>query len=141
MTCSSTLKLWSKTMSVRQEIEQVIELWNGGLDGGDIEQMVRTCHPDTVTVNEHQPVTVGTQAIRDKYNPRIEAAEITSGFDIETFTEFGDTVVVVGRFYGSMKMRDTGDVRNPEGRLTLVYKRDKNGAWKMILDMDNNGPS
>jgi ketosteroid isomerase-like protein len=40
-----------------------------------------------------------------------------------------------------MKMRDTGDVRNPEGRLTLVYQRDETGAWKMILDMDNNGPA
>lgn len=128
-------------MSIRQEIEQVIELWNSGLDGGDIEQMVSTCHSNTVTVNERQPVTVGTQAIRDKYNPRIAAAEITSGFDIESFAEFGDTVVVVGRFYGTMKMRDTGEVLNPGGRLTLVYKRDDTGAWKMILDMDNNGPS
>ncbi|WP_299211762.1 DUF4440 domain-containing protein [uncultured Tateyamaria sp.] len=127
-------------MSVRTEIEAVINTWNGGLDGGDIEQMVSTVHPDTVTVNEHQPVTVGAQAIRDKYNPRIAAAEITSGFDIETLTEFGDTVVVVGRFYGTMKVRDTGDVRSPEGRLALVYQRDENGAWKMILDMDNNGP-
>ncbi|WP_299548847.1 DUF4440 domain-containing protein [uncultured Tateyamaria sp.] len=128
-------------MSVRTEIETVIGLWNGGLDGGDIEQMVSTCHADTVTVNERQPVTVGTQAIRDKYNPRIAAAEITSGFDIETLAEFGDTVVVVGRFYGTMKMRDTAEVRSPEGRLTLVYQRDEAGAWKMILDMDNNGPA
>ncbi|WP_299888001.1 DUF4440 domain-containing protein [uncultured Ruegeria sp.] len=127
-------------MSVRAEIEAVINRWNGGLDGGDIEQMVSTCHPDTVTVNERQPVTVGTQAIRDKYNPRIAAADITSGFDIETLAEFGDTVVVVGRFCGTMKMRNTGDIRSPEGRLTLVYQRDDDGAWKMILDMDNNGP-
>ncbi len=128
-------------MSVRAEIENVIDLWNGGLDGGDIEQMVNTCHPDTVTVNERQPVTVGAQAIRDKYNPRIAAAEITSGYDIESFTEFGDTVVVVGRFYGTMKMLDTGETRSPEGRLVLVYQRDETGEWKMILDMDNNGPA
>ncbi|MBG6172531.1 ketosteroid isomerase-like protein [Labrenzia sp. EL_208] len=127
-------------MSVRTEIEAVINTWNSGLDGGDIEQMVSTVHPDTVTVNERQSVTVGAQAIRDKYNPRIAAAEITSGFDIESFTEFGNTVVVVGRFYGTLKMRDTGDVRSPEGRLALVYQRDGSGAWKMILDMDNNGP-
>lgn len=127
-------------MSVRTEIEAVINTWNSGLDGGDIEQMVSTVHPDTVTVNERQSVTVGAQAIRDKYNPRIAAAEITSGFDIESFTEFGNTVVVVGRFYGTLKMRDTGDVRSPEGRLALVHQRDGSGAWKMILDMDNNGP-
>lgn len=125
-------------MSVREEIEAVINTWNNGLDNGDIEAMVSTCHENTMTVNEKQPVTVGTQAIRNKYIPRIKAAEITSGFDIEEMQDFGGVVVVSGRFYGTMKMRDTGDVRTPEGRLVLVYKRDKSGAWKMILDMDNN---
>lgn len=127
-------------MTEHEEIKAVINTWNGGLDNGDIEQMVSTCHLDAVTVNEGQPVTVGTQAIRDKYNPRIEAAEITSGYDIENLQFFGDVAVVSGRFYSTMKMRDTGDVRHPEGRLVLVYKRDEAGAWKMILDMDNNGP-
>jgi len=39
-----------------------------------------------------------------------------------------------------MKMRDTGDIRKPEGRLVLVYQRNEVGEWKMILDIDNNGP-
>jgi len=127
-------------MSKRKEIEAVINAWNSGLDNGDIEAMISTCHADTLTVNEHQPVTIGIQAIRNKYNPRIAAAEITSGYDIEDLQFFDDVAVVSGRFYGTMKMRDTGEVRRPEGRLVLVYKQDKNGAWKMILDMDNNGP-
>ncbi|MBY5931579.1 DUF4440 domain-containing protein [Tateyamaria omphalii] len=128
-------------MTERKEIEAIIDRWNNGLDGGDIEQMVSTCHPDVMTVNEHQPVTVGAQAIRDKYNPRIAAADITSGFDIEKLELYGDVAIVVGQFYGTMTMRDTGEVRSPKGRLALVYKRDDAGAWKMILDMDNNGPA
>ncbi|MEP2101652.1 MAG: DUF4440 domain-containing protein [Parasphingorhabdus sp.] len=128
-------------MTEREEIEAAIEEWNGGLDGGDIERMVASCHADVMTINERQPVTVGTQAIRDKYNPRIAAAEITSGYDIEDLQFYGDTAIVSGRFYGTMKMRDTGEVKKPEGRLVLGYKRDETGAWKMFLDMDNNGPA
>lgn len=127
-------------MTEREEIEAAIKEWNEGLDSGDIERMVASCHPDVMTVNERQPVTVGTQAIRDKYNPRIAAAEITSGYDIEDLQFYGDTAIVSGRFYGTMKMRDTGDVKKPEGRLVLGYKRDETGAWKMFLDIDNNGP-
>ncbi|WP_299590521.1 DUF4440 domain-containing protein [uncultured Tateyamaria sp.] len=128
-------------MTEREEIEAAINEWNSGLDGGDIERMVASCHPDVMTVNERQPVTVGTQAIRDKYNPRIAAAEITSGYDIEDLQFYGATAIVSGRFYGTMKMRDTGEVKKPEGRLVLGYKRDAAGAWKMFLDMDNNGPA
>ncbi|WP_298934620.1 DUF4440 domain-containing protein [uncultured Ruegeria sp.] len=127
-------------MTEREEIQAAINEWNNGLDSGDIERMVASCHRDVMTVNERQPVTVGTQAIRDKYNPRIAAAEITSGYDIEDLQFYGDTAIVSGRFYGTMKMRDTGEVKKPEGRLVLGYKRDETGAWKMFLDIDNNGP-
>lgn len=128
-------------MTERDEIQTAIDEWNNGLDSGDIERMVASCHPDVMTVNERQPVTIGTQAIRDKYNPRIAAAEITSGYDIEDLQVYGDTAIVSGRFYGTMKMRDTGEVKKPEGRLVLGYKRDESGAWKMFLDIDNNGPA
>ncbi len=128
-------------MTQREEIEAAIKTWNDGLDSGDIEAMVSVCHADTVTVNEGQPVTVGTQAIRDKYNPRIAAAEITSGYDIEVLQFFDEVAIVSGRFYGTMKMHETGETLNPAGRLVLVYKRDDQGAWKMILDIDNNGPA
>jgi len=125
----------------REEIEAVINSWNNALHAGDIEAMVNTCHPDTMTVNEHQPVTVGVLGIRDKYIPRIEAADITSGYDIEDLQFFGAIAVVSGRFYGTMKMKETGELRSSEGRLVLVYQRETNGAWKMILDIDNNGPA
>lgn len=127
-------------MTERDEIQAAIDEWNNGLDSGDIERMVASCHPDVMTVNERQPVTIGTQAIRDKYNPRIAAAEINSGYDIEDLQVYGDTAIVSGRFYGTMKMRNTGEVKKPEGRLVLGYKRDESGAWKMFLDIDNNGP-
>ncbi|MEP2987747.1 MAG: SgcJ/EcaC family oxidoreductase [Parasphingorhabdus sp.] len=128
-------------MTEREEIETVIATWNNGLDSGDIEAMVGTCHTDTMTVNEGQPVTIGRQGIRDKYVPRIAAADITSGYDIENLQFFGDVAVASGRFYGTMKMRDTGELHSPEGRLVLVYQRDEKGDWKMILDTDNNGPT
>lgn len=134
------MKQQSENLTKRAQIEAAITTWNNGLDAGDIDAMVSTCHENTITVNERQTVTVGSQSIRDKYTPRIQAAEITSGYDIEELQIFDDVAVVVGRFYGTMKMRDTGEIRNPEGRLVLVYKQDKSGAWKMILDMDNNGP-
>ncbi|WP_299295547.1 DUF4440 domain-containing protein [uncultured Tateyamaria sp.] len=128
-------------MTERADIQNVINAWNTGLDSGDIDAMVATCDPNAVTVNEGQPATIGVQAIRDKYIPRIATAEITSGYDIEDLQFFGDVAVVSGRFYGTMTMRDTGETRTPQGRLVLVYKRDATGAWKMILDMDNNGPA
>ena len=125
-------------MSDIEDIKAVIDTWNNGLDNGNIEQMITTCDPQVITLNNRQPMTVGSQAIRDKYVPRIEAADITSRFDIEHIELYGDVAVVVGEFGGEMKDKKTGEIRTPEGRLTLVYQRGTDGAWKMILDIDNN---
>jgi len=124
-------------MSEINDINAAMDNWKNGLDSGDIERMIATCDPNAITVNNRQPTTVGSQAIRDKYVPRIEAADIVSGFDTEQLEVFGDVAVVVGRFYGTMTNKTTGEVMKPEGRLTLVYRRTDDG-WKMILDMDNN---
>lgn len=125
-------------MSDIENIKAAIDNWNNGLDSGDIERMIATCDPDAITVNNGQPTTVGSQAIRDKYVPRITAADITSGYDVEELKIFGDVAVVVGHFYGEMKNKATGEISNPGGRLVLVYCRIADGSWKMILDMDNN---
>ena len=127
---------------VDAEIKAKIDAWNNGLDNGDIKAMLATCHDRVITVNERQPVTIGKTAIRNKYQPRIDQAEITSGFDIETLETYDDTIaIVVGRFYGTMKDRQTGEIRKPEGRLSLIYKRNAQRDWEMILDIDNNGPA
>jgi len=125
-------------MSAIDHIKAAVDEWNNGLDGGDIERMIATCDPKTVTVNNRQPITVGTQAIRDKYLPRIAEADIKSGFDYEHIEVYGDVAIVVGHFTGEMKNKTSGDVRTAEGRLVLVYRRIEGGCWRMILDMDNN---
>lgn len=125
-------------MSDINDIKKVISTWNNGLGCGDIERMIETCDPKVITVNNRLSATVGSQAIRDKYVPRIEMADITSGYDIEQLEVFGDVAVVVGRFYGEVKNKVTGEIGKPEGRLVLVYRRTEDGSWKMILDMDNN---
>lgn len=125
-------------MSAIGDIKAAVDEWNNGLDGGEIERMIATCDRKAVTVNNRQPVTVGIQAIRDKYVPRIAAADIKSGFDYEHIELYGDVAIVVGHFTGEMKNKISGEVRTAEGRLVLVYRRIEDGSWRMVLDMDNN---
>lgn len=127
-------------MSDVDAIKAAVDEWNNGLDSGDLERMIATCDPDVVTCNNGQPTTIGTQAIRDKYAPRIAAAKIKSSYHYEHIRIFGDFAVVVGQFGGEMTDKISGKVRTAEGRLLIGYRRDDQGNWKMALDVDNNEP-
>ena len=119
-------------------VKAVLNDWIEGLDSGDLERMVDTCDPKVVICNEQQPTTVGVQAVRDKYGPRIEANTFKSGFDIEHLKVYGDMALLVGHFSGEFTNKVSGEKGGGEGRLVLTYRRHPDGSWKLLLDVDNN---
>lgn len=125
-------------MTDRDAVRAALNEWTEGLDSGDLERMVRTCDPEVVICNERQPTTVGIDTVRQKYGPRLEAGSFESGFDIERFEVHGDLALMVGYFRVTYTERATGKQSGGEGRLVLVYRRHADGAWKLLLDIDNN---
>lgn len=125
-------------MSDMDSVKSVLNDWMEGLDSGDLERMIGTCDPDVVVCNERQPTTIGIQAVRDKYGPRIDAGTFKSGFDIEHFRIYGDLALLVGHFDVQFTETESGKTGGGEGRLVLVYRHHPDGSWKLLLDIDNN---
>ncbi|MEP2706839.1 MAG: DUF4440 domain-containing protein [Roseibium sp.] len=125
-------------MSDIENVKTALGEWLKGLDSGDLERMVRTCDPDVVICNEYQPTTVGIQAVRGKYGPRIATNTFKSGYDIEHIKVYGDLAVLVGRFSVEATNKDSGEAGGGKGRLSLIYRRHPDGSWKLLLDVDNN---
>ena len=125
-------------MSDKDDVKAVVMKWLNSLDSGNLEAMIETCDADVIVANEHQPTTVGIQAIRDKYGPRIEAATFKSGFEFHHIQVYGDFAQIIGHFRVEMTDKTTGEKGGGSGRLALVYRRHPDGSWKMTLDMDNN---
>ncbi len=125
-------------MSDLEDVKAALNDWMEGLDSGDLERMVKSCDPEVVVCNEHQATTIGIQAIRDKYGPRIEAGTFRSGYDVEHMKIYGDLAVLIGHFTVEVTDKASGEIRLGEGRLVLSYRRHPDGSWKLLLDIDNN---
>lgn len=125
-------------MSDIEDVKNALNEWLEGLDSGDLERMVDTCDPEVVICNENQPTTVGVQAVRDKYGPRIASGTFKSGFDIDRLKIYGDLALLVGRFTVEFTDNETGEKGGGQGRLVLNYRRHQDGSWKLLLDIDNN---
>lgn len=126
-------------MNDLEKLKAALDEWNAALDSGDIERLVATCDPDLIICNEHQPTSIGLQALRDKYAPRLKALTFKSDVDIDDIKIFGDFAIMVTHFDVKTTNKATGEQGGGAGRLVIGYRRDNNGDWKMALDVDNNG--
>lgn len=125
-------------MSDIDDVKHAVNEWLEGLDIGDLERMIATCDPEVVICNERQQTTVGIQAVRDKYGPRIDANTFKSTYDIQHIRVYGDMAMMIGRFTVAFTNKESGQQGGGEGRLTLCYRRHTGGSWKLVLDVDNN---
>lgn len=125
-------------MNDKDAIKAMLNQWLTSLDKGDLQGMLDTCDPEVVVANQNTPTTIGIEAIREKYAPRLAAATFKSGFEIEHLAVYGDFAVLIGHFDVQMTNKESGETGGGSGRLGLNYRRHPDGSWKMILDMDNN---
>ena len=125
-------------MNDTQNVKEALNLWMKGLDSGDLAAMLATTDPEAVICNEHQPTGHGLEAVRQKYGPIIENFDIESGFDIEHLKIYGDFAILVGFFTNKATHKQSGEIKQGQGRLILAYRRHEDGTWKMLLDVDNN---
>lgn len=125
-------------MSDIDKLKAALDEWNMALDSGDIDRLVATCDPDVIVCNENTPTTFGAQSIHDKYAPRLQMFNFNSQVDIKDIKIFGDFAVLVTHFNVKTTHKETGELGGGQGRLIIGYKKDQQGDWKMILDVDNN---
>lgn len=128
----------STTQDQTEAIRAAIQRFMTSLDGGDLEGLLDCCDPQIVTANERKPTSVGREAMRDKYAPRIANFSTVSSFDTEHLSVHGDFAIAVGQFGVAATHRTSGEAKESSGRLLLVYRRHADGSWKVIVDVDNN---
>jgi ketosteroid isomerase-like protein len=95
---------------------------------------------NAVEVPEGAPVLQGKESIgktmaflNDKQN---HLTWTPIGADISASGDLGYT-------YGSYEMRMTGTDGKPvvaHGKYTTIWKKQRDGNWKVVLDIGNNGP-
>lgn len=122
----------------RAAVLQALEQWIKALDSGDLEALVACCDPEIIIANEKQPTKSGLQAIRDKFGPRMEQFSMESTIDVDRLSVHNDITIVVSQWTVKGTNKQSGQRRESGGRLLLNYRRNPNGEWKVLADIDND---
>ncbi len=123
---------------------QILQLdaeWSSAAQARDFERVISFWADDAIVFPPGSPPVVGKAAIREF----VEKSFQTPGFDISWKTttvavsRSGDIAYTTGTNRVSFRGPDGKQV-TVEGKAVAVWRREKEGAWKCVIDIWNDMP-
>ena len=126
-------------MSVKQEVRAMAEQWVSAFNSHDIEALMSLYDPLANAMTNSSPRINSITAMRE-INEGAFAIKPAMTFEIE------ETVATenMGYVFGVFKLTGVNPVDSSviadAGRALVIFKKDDEGKWKLVLDMDNRPP-
>jgi uncharacterized protein (TIGR02246 family) len=135
----SALGQASDTRSAEEvRIRELSEEWGRAALNRDLEKTVSFYAEDASYLPPGKPIIIGKDAIRKAWTnfmaiPGINLKTTTTKVDI---ARSGDLAYEIGAWDMDMSDKD-GKPVNSKGKYAVVWKKQSNGDWKAVLDMEN----
>ncbi|MEO9968282.1 MAG: DUF4440 domain-containing protein [Hyphomonadaceae bacterium] len=111
--------------------------WLAAFNAKDVDALMALYDPDSSYAGAGGPYLTSLDAIRARYAAGFEAINARLLFQEETAVAGSDMALIVGKFYFAPPAGSEGT--GPTGRVALVYRKQGDGTWKLLFDMDNAG--
>jgi uncharacterized protein (TIGR02246 family) len=114
--------------------------WAALYEAGQIDEMRRLYEPDAWLMTHGAPAAKGVDAIL-AYLKRNKASGTKASFDFtpELITIDGNRGYLISKYWMTLT-RANGEKVEAAGRSFLVFKRGRDGVWRLWRDMDNQAP-
>lgn len=124
-----------------QKLMQLSREWSKSASTDDVDKTVSYWADDAIFIASGQPTLTGKQDIRGM----VEGMSKVPGFSISwepvsvSVSESGDMAYLIEK--NSTTMKDsTGNLITIPGRAVSIWKKDKNGDWKNVVDIGTDDP-
>ena len=114
--------------------------WLGAFKSGDIDHLMTLYMPDALVALHGQKALRGLAEIRAYFAPGMGKSEIRFDIEIDEIRIHGDTAHLVSRYWYTATPRDGGATYRDAGRSLVLYARDRDGRWKIQVDIDQATP-
>lgn len=111
--------------------------WLAAFNAKNVDALMALYDPESSYAGASGPYLTSLEAIRARYAAGFEAISATLLFQEETAVAGSDMALIVGKFYFAPLASSQGT--GSTGRVALVYRKQSDGAWKLLFDMDNAG--
>jgi uncharacterized protein (TIGR02246 family) len=114
--------------------------WVANFKAGDIDGLMKLYMPDARVALHGQPIRIGIGAIRAGFAPGLAAKpDVSFLLDIEEMRIHGDHAFLVSKYWYTSHGGGLPDLADA-GRSLVEYQRDRDGMWKILVDIDQATP-
>ncbi|WP_281991538.1 YybH family protein [Aquimarina aggregata] len=122
-----------------QDVRNALDKWLKAFNRNDIEALMAVYDPEIVYANSAKPIEIGIPVVKQGF---------INSFAIKpkVFFKEEQAIAVEGLGYVAGQFRIAGT--NPEdgneigesGRVVVIFRKNSDGDWKLVFDMDNRPP-
>ncbi len=115
--------------------------WLAAFNEKSLDKLFSLYAADSMYANAGAPLLRGIEEIKPWYEEAFKQVEGTLRYKEEAAVQQGSLAMLLGIYYFEPP---TGVVPPVDaeltGRVSLIYRREQQGDWKLIFDMDNTPP-
>ncbi len=115
--------------------------WLAAFNEKNLDKLFSLYAADSMYANAGAPLLRGIEEIKPWYEEAFKQVEGTLRYKEEAAVQQGSLAMLLGIYYFEPP---TGVVPPVDaeltGRVSLIYRREQQGDWKLIFDMDNTPP-
>ena len=122
-------------------IRSLIKDWAAAAQAKDAEKFVSVYAPDATVILEDSPDFRGVDAVRDAITGMMKDPNFALSFEADNVVvaRSGDMAYETGTY--AMTMSDPAQKPAPEnGHYVVVWRKQPDGAWKVVLDVPVSDP-
>ncbi|MGH3643993.1 MAG: YybH family protein [Mycobacterium sp.] len=122
------------------QVRAVLDRWLAAFNAKDSQTLFSLYDPDTVYANSGSGRMDGVEGLRPWYEEVFEDRSLRVLFKEETLFEDDALALIAGKFHFRNLQADGSYQSGGCGRVALLFRRAKDGAWRLAYDIDNKAP-
>ena len=124
--------------AVRSRIEETNAQFTAAVNRGDTATVASLYTEDAIVLPQNMPAARGRGAVKALFDGMIQQmGPPNMTLSTDEVTELGDTAYEVGTY--TLKVQPPGGATvNDTGKYVVIWKRQRDGAWKLHVDIWNS---
>lgn len=114
--------------------------WTAAYTSGDLERLMKLYMPDAVVALHGQPALRGLEQIRAYFAPRLGKGRTTFQLDVERIDVERRQATLLSAYWFTLERGADREPIRDAGRSLIVYRKDRDGRWKILIDIDQGTP-
>lgn len=125
--------------NLKNDIRNALNVWLQAFNDNDLNALADLYDPEINYANSAKAIEIGIPAVKEGFANSFAIKPVVT-FKEEQVIAVDGLGYIAGQFRVSGTSPEDGSTVGEAGRVVAIFRKDSNGEWKLVFDMDNRPP-